>query len=112
MAELLLYNNIIINIISIVVIIVLYFYYTIKISLLLLLFFYPRYLESRGLKAYSKNSWNGHLSGSHTQLSRRRMELKRWIVIYSKALEKKGGFTKIIRLGADIATKSRNERDG
>jgi len=31
----------------------------------------------------------------------------------SKALEKKGdGFTKIIRLGADIVTKSRNERDG
>jgi len=36
--------------------------------LLLLLFynFYPRYLESRGLKAYSKNSWHGHLSTSHT----------------------------------------------
>ena len=31
---------------------------------------------------------------------------------YGKALEKKGGFTKIIRLGADLATKSRNEGDG
>jgi len=29
-------------------------------------FFYSRYLESRGLIAYSKNSWNGHLSGSRT----------------------------------------------
>ena len=30
------------------------------VLLLLLLFFflYPRYLESRGLKAYTKNSWN------------------------------------------------------
>jgi len=26
---------------------------------------YPRYLESRRLKSYSKNGWNRHLSGSH-----------------------------------------------
>jgi len=31
---------------------------------------------------------------------------------YSKALEKKGGFTKIIKLGADLAPKCRNESNG
>jgi len=31
---------------------------------------------------------------------------------YSKALEKKGGFTQIIRLGADLAHKCRNESNG
>jgi len=57
---------------SIIIIIIIFFFF---------LFYYPRYLESRGLKAYSKNSCNGHWSGSHTKLSRRRTELKRWRVI-------------------------------
>jgi len=54
------------------------------IIIIIIIIFYPRYLESRGLKAYSKNSWNGDLSGSHTKLSRRRMELKRWRVIVAE----------------------------
>jgi len=31
---------------------------------------------------------------------------------YSKALEKKGGFTKIVRLGSDLAAECRNEING
>jgi len=45
------------------------------IIIIIIIFKYPRYLESQGLKTYSKNSWNGHLSGSHTKLTRRRIEL-------------------------------------
>ena len=37
----------------------LFFFSALALLLLLLIFFqYPRYLESRGLKAYTKNSWN------------------------------------------------------
>jgi len=39
------------------------------ILLFVFVFNYPLYLESRWLKAYFKNSWNGHLSGSHTHNS-------------------------------------------
>jgi hypothetical protein len=30
----------------------------IVIVIIIIIFKYPRYLESRGLKAYTKNSWN------------------------------------------------------
>jgi len=81
------------------------------IIIIIIFCLYPRYLESRGLKAYSKNSWSGHLSRSHTKLSRTRTELKRWRVI-ARRWKRKVDSRRSLDLVLILRPKCRNESNG